>query len=371
MIQVQVSIRQGFNVWAEEDSRVAELRKLSELGIVKLRDEEWQICKNCSSEKKFDERFRRDGRSSCSTCGKTIIASEDKVRKKILVDSVDNRRIVRICDKALKTAFGAPNCYFDRHQNSWMLTVEYKEVPFVISGISSSLQYYDAKGESAWLCCLLNWEEESNILNYYNQIHFIRFDDVLDENTEEIRGRAKGLALSYEPNEAVEIAKKFDKYIKSIPKGQFAKFERDFVDSFLSRLKSEIQRLNNFFQFLSLRKQTIVNSKIIFLGGPSNPDFISLNLLDYLSEGLRPNRAGEVKRYFGTKFTFSHFSVATKHGLDSDTLCIVSTDNVQPEVWRNIWETFLIRKYFKDVLLDRSLIILLLKVVNAEDLLTV
>jgi hypothetical protein len=108
------------------------------------------------------------------------------------------------------------------------------------------------------------------------------------------------------------------------------------------------------------------------MGGPGNPDFASLDLLEYLQECLKPDKIGEAKRYFANStFTVEQFGKAQAHALGEDTVSIVSTNKIQPEVWRLVIQTRSKEKYYKHTILEKDTILLLISVLKLDYLLAV
>lgn len=110
----------------------------------------------------------------------------------------------------------------------------------------------------------------------------------------------------------------------------------------------------------------LTNSKVITLGGPGYPDFLILDLCKYLSDGLKPDKYGEVKKYNKTRFTISDYGITLAHSNEGDNLIIVSTNDIQKEVWVKIIESMRINNYFKNVLIDKDLILLLLSLLKID-----
>lgn len=93
-----------------------------------------------------------------------------------------------------------------------------------------------------------------------------------------------------------------------------------------------------------------------------------INLLRYLQSGLQPEKFGEAKRYGDkTTFTFEKYSAAIMHGNTNDALFLVSTSDIQLEVWKNILENDRDGK-FKYVLLDKPLMLVLIKCLALENI---
>jgi hypothetical protein len=366
MITMSVSIRQGYSVSSKEPERVKELRKLESFRVLDLKKEEWQTCRKCHTPNLVDENFRREKSSTCTNCGKIIHYSKNAVSH-YTVSRINHKNIVKICGQELTKAFGESNCTYNKDQRTWVCSYKNRKVPVFISRISSFNQYFSEGPESSWLCVLTDWEKEHGIINYYNQLHFIRFEDILYDKIK-LDEMIAGVATEFAPNPTVELDHKFDSFVSS---SSPADFEKEFVDQFINGIREKANVLKAFFSFLSARKNTIVNSKVILMGGPANPDFATINLLEYLQEGLKPDKIGEAKRYFrSTQFTVEDFGKAQAHALGSDTVSVISTNKIQPEVWRLIIENRNKEKYYKHVVIEKDTMLLLISVLKMDYLLS-
>ena len=131
-------------------------------------------------------------------------------------------------------------------------------------------------------------------------------------------------------------------------------------------MKSNNKELQSYLLNLNLNSNDLTNSKVVVLGGAGYPDFMILNLYKYLSDGLKPEKYGEVKRYNKTKFTISDYGIALAHSNEGDNLMIISTNDIQKEVWVKIVESMRINNYYKNVLIDKDLILLLLSLLKID-----
>lgn len=125
--------------------------------------------------------------------------------------------------------------------------------------------------------------------------------------------------------------------------------------------------------FLSSQRNSIVNAKIIFMGYSANPDFALINIFKYLQNALQPDKIGEAKRYQDrcefAKFEYTDFGVVLGHARGANTLSIVSTNKIVPAVWRQVVEERDAEGNYKNVILEKDTLLLLVKVLEMEDLL--
>jgi transcription elongation factor Elf1 len=362
---MDVSIRKGYSVWSNEPERIRELERLESAGILTLNQDKWLNCRKCGTANMVDKNFELEKVSTCTNCGKTIQLSRNTLTRRA-VSSINYQKIMEVCGEKLIKDVGKENCVFDRDQRIWLCSRNGKRIPVFISQISSYNQHTSEQSDFSWLCIVLDWEKEKGIVNYYNELHFVRIEDIIDDRIglDDVIDR---LTTSFAPSVTLELSRRFDSYLSSISPSEF---EKNFVDQFLNGLKEKVDLLKRFFDFLSSRRNTIINAKVILIGGPANPDFALINLLEYLQEGLKPDKIGEAKRYCRSEFTVSDFGTAQAHAVGEDTVCIVSTNRIQPEVWRLILETKNKEGYFKHVVIEKDTIVLLMSILNMGNLLS-
>ncbi len=364
MIYAKVPIRKGFGVQIDEKSRYESLKKLEELGIVTLGESTWQPCSNksCPNSIRVDDLFRSERWTVCNSCGKTVGLTHD-LTKKWEISKVNFGGIVDFSKSLVQETFPHDAVKFDKSLNAWTVTQNGKIVPVFISQISSYNKFMDYKFDSAWISILLDWDIESSALTYYDQVHFLDFWDLVNKKVG-LKQIVKDIASSYETNPSFAIESRFITFLNSVKPGEF---EKDFIDTFFDQVKRNENMLREFLGFLSRRKETILNSKIVSVGGAANPDFYSFDLLEYLQDGFKPNKVGEAKRYNLSEFTYDDFSIQFTHADGADTLSVVSTNEVSPSVWRFVWDHSDNGKRFHHVVFDRDLIIMLMNVLGIAD----
>jgi hypothetical protein len=360
MIVMNVSIRKGYSVWSTETERVERLKELESKGIIIVKETFSQICRKCGHPNSVDEKFKREKRSLCNNCGKTILLSNPL--SCYTISDINYKNIIRICNENLKQTLGEDSCTFDKQQRIWICSVDNQNIPVFISEVSSYNQYLGDSTNSAWLCILLDWKKEKGNIHYYNELHFVKLEDILNETTN-LGEALKDLVAKFNPNVAIELNQRFDSCISSISP---TVFEKEFIDNFLNAIRERSDLLKDFLNYLSNRRKTILNSKVVTIGGAGNPDFIIINLLEYLQEGLSPDKVGEAKRYCKSRFDIGLFGKAQAHALGEDTVSIVSTNNIQPEVWKLVWDTYKKEGRFKHVLLEKATLLLLINVLKME-----
>lgn len=359
-----VCLREGYNVWTDERSRAASLSRFKKLGVITLESEDAVICKRCKSTNLVDPAARSDGVRTCSTCGKALLMTRSD-KQRLIVKSINKPRIIQIVNNVLMRILGKSNVIFAKETNSWNCQIDGNAVPVFVSQASSSNQYFDRTGKSRWLCLVVDWEREGAMISYYDAIHFLPIESVL-EGDETVKESLLALSKSFDPNVGESLEEKFDSFISAVSP---TFFERQFVDALLEGLKTRREDLTAYISFLIKMKKTTVNSKVVFLGGPGREDFLIMDLAEYIQEGLKPNRVGEAKRYSGSEFTLAQYLLGEHHAKRSQTTYIVATDNIQDSVWKDIWDTRRTTGYFHQVIFDKSLLLTLIMNVHLQGLL--
>lgn len=358
-----VSLREGFSVLSTEEARLSQLRLYQESGVITVGQVRIQQCKKCGANNEVDADFASTGLSTCRACSATLVLST-KSEKRYIIETVNRLRLVELVGKKVANAVGTKNCMYDKSSRSWMVRIQGGQIPVFLSQVSSYNTYLDKDGKTQWLCVLLDWEAEKGVVNHYNSSHFVSIEDILLDRAD-LGEKLMLLGKSFTPNPIISLSESFDKFLSSITP---AYFERSFVDDLLRSLKDKSSELTYFLNFLTAMRDTIVNTKVLLIGGPGREDFVTLNLLEYLQEGLKPNKVGEAKRYCRTRFTVQDFGVAEVHAADADTVYILSTNNIQTEVWDSIWGSYRRQGYFRQVIFDRDIILLLVQNLGLEGL---
>jgi hypothetical protein len=145
-------------------------------------------------------------------------------------------------------------------------------------------------------------------------------------------------------------------------------FENEFAPQFIEAIKTNNTKLKILYSRLQSVKDTIINTKFVNIGGPGQSDFFLIDLFDYLQDGLKPEKYGEMKCYTKSSFTMEDFGKALAHAASHDTLSIVSTDDIHPFVWSKIFEFRNQERYYKHVIIDKDLMLFLIHNLELTDL---
>ena len=142
-------------------------------------------------------------------------------------------------------------------------------------------------------------------------------------------------------------------------------FEKEFSPFFIKQLQEKDDKLKTFISKLASYK-SLLNTKYLPWGASGKSDFYLLPLSNYFLDAFKEGKHGEVKAYRKTRFSVEDFSKAQAHALKSDVLCLVSTNDIQQQVWTNIVEGKAVNGYFKYVVLDRELILMLINALQID-----
>ena len=244
---MSVAIREGYSVKENEVLKVQALQKLANLGIFKLKLEKVQYCK-CNAMHIVDGVLLNEGKVTCS-CGKTVHLSKT-TSQVYFIGKLDYDRITELFIDKLSFIVG--NFDYDSKQRCWIGTYKGKKIPIFILEISSFNQYLDEQSDSCWICIVLDWEKEIGRTNYYNALHFVSAESILDEKVE-FSKTLDCVTDQFSSNPTVELGEKFDKYVRSIDWRVFEQFTVDF----LNEAKANCDSLKRYINFLTARKNTI------------------------------------------------------------------------------------------------------------------
>ena len=363
---MDVPIAEGYNVWSFQTTEVQELKHLEANGIISLRKEEYLSCKNCNEYIRVNQQILNEGIIPCPNCNKRITNSQDK-QTKLIVEKVNRRKIKKSIHKLLG-AFFSERCTVIASSNYWVCEHNGKRVPVFISEISSYNHFINNTEDFGWLCIVINWSANKGRLNYYNHLNFLALQEIL-ANPAKLKERIEIIATDFTSPPTVDLLRQFDDYVDSCLPDEF---EKIFVEKFISKIKEKSALVGRYLSFLSMQRNSIVNSKIVFMGYSANPDFGSINISKYLQKGLQPDKIGEVKRYQDrckyAKFDYPDFAVVLGHARGANTLSIISTNKIAPAVWRQVIEERDAEGNYKNVLLEKDTLLLLIKVLGMEDL---
>jgi hypothetical protein len=364
---MDIPIAEGYNVWSIQTTEVQELKSLEAKGIVTLRQEEYLSCTNCNEDVRVTELIRQEGVTPCPNCKKAIAFLGDK-KTKITVQKVNRRKIRRIIQDLLLASF-PKKCTRVARSNYWLCEHNGKKVPVFISEISSYNQYINNKEDLSWLCIVINWSANRGRLNNYNQLNFLSLQEIIADDSK-FKKRIEVIATDFAQSPTVDLVKVFDDYVDSCSADEF---EKVFVDNFICKVKEKRAEVERYLSFLSIQRNSIVNAKIVFMGSSANPDFALINIFKYLQNALQTDKIGETKRYQDrckfTKFEYPDFCVVLGHARGANTLSIISTNKIAPSVWRQVIEERDSEGNYKNVILEKDTLLLLIKVLGMEDLL--
>jgi len=340
-----IPFRMNYSIDEEDTVRYQEAKKLEGMKLLHLSRLSFKEC-TCG-ERLYEESFSTHQLEYCPGCGKRVrTGSFNKVSFKI--DKIFLDQIIKLIGskvQPLRFRYHEEKRLFVRESNDELVNIIIPE----ISTCNSILNQQN--GDNCIFICLDPEKSCSRLLEQWSKKTF-DYLSFMGENNESIEDLATAIARP--------TRKKSDVELGYILKKSPIFFEKTFVPFLLSQFQDKENQLKSYLLKLRVNSSFLSNAKVVLLGGPSNPDFYILDLSKYLSDGLQPNRYGESKRYCRTRLSFSGYGTALTHAKGGDTLFFVSTCDIQKEVWVNLIDEQRIRNYFKHVILDEDLILMLI-----------
>lgn len=353
---MSIQIRKGYSVSSDDVLSHLLLKKLESEKLISTSVKKSVTCNRCKNRTLLNSN-NIENFIICSNCNKRQNISKTNSENEI--SKINYDKIIQNIDSMLSDI---ENVY-DKNSRYWKVKIDGKIIPLLILEISDS-NYIMANAEKqSSLFIMLDSEKHAHLLNQFNKSQFVTFIELLEDKSLLIK-QLQNVTTIFDTNYSIELENKFDELRSSLTPTQFEHFCVDLLE----QIKTNYQKLQTFYGYLARFQNTILNSKIIPMGGPANPDFVIIDLLKYLQSGLQPEKFGEAKRYGGkTTFTWEKYSAAIMHGNASDALFLVSTTDIQFEIWRNILENNRDGK-FKYVLLDKPLMLILIKCLGLENI---
>ena len=349
---MSIPLRLKYVLEEKDYLNVKEAKKIEEKELISIKERNYKIC-SCGT-KIYEDSFSDEQLLLCSCCGKRI-RKENFKEKDFIIERINYRKIIKLLQNKLE-----PIGYKFLDDKRLFRYNGEKPIYIIIPEISSYNFILSEYGGQNCLFIMLDEEKTKQRLLQQWQNRQWGVMDFLEKNSTNIEDISKSLQknIAIEP----DVEEKLDLLLKKSP----SFFEQEFIPYFLEQLKLKNKDIQSYLLNLKLNSNDLTNSKVIVLGGAGYPDFLILDLYKYLSDGLKPDKYGEVKRYNKTKFTISDYGTALAHSNEGDNLMIVSTDDIQKEVWVKIVESMRINNYFKNVLIDKDLILLLLSLLKIE-----
>lgn len=347
----------GYSVSVVDTAMDEEMQRLQRLGFVELSTKRSIECNKCSQPIQLPEQVQ-ESYIICHNCHKRVSVTKTATDRYIKSINYDN--ITKALEKYLsETGFAFT---FDKFRTCWLVTVSDKVIPLLIVDASYSNFVLACSEGTGALFIHLDKRNISPLSNSMNGFQFVEFQ-AISKKPSILRQSLLSVAESFDQNYSIQLEKEFDTAIQKMSYVEFEKFCTDL----LNQLKTKQKELSRFYNYLGLRKNTIVNSKIIRMGGAGNPDFIILNLLDYLESAFRPEKSGDAKRYIKSRLTIEEYSKAIMmHAKGRDTLFIVSSNDIQLEIWKHIIDSRSDGR-FPYVVLDKDLILTLISALQLEE----
>ena len=359
---VEIPIRKGYSVQEDDTAKLTKLKELQDQHFIIIERDEILTCNKCGNILPVDAIFLKRGSGVCPGCGKTIYRS--KTRKfQQRISKIQYDQIIKTIDKNLKTFFSADEITFDNYGRNWIIERDGKFFNISIFGVSTSTAFFSITGDEG-IVLYLDGEVIRPKINNFNKFRFLVFDDPKLKHQTSLLDLVDALDHSH-TLKYVELKEQFESFVSSTTPQAF---ESEFAPQLIDAIRANSVKLKTLFSRLQAVKNTIINTKFVNIGGPGQSDFFLIDLFDYLQDGLKPEKYGEVKCYTKSSFTMDDFGKALAHATSRDTLSIVSTDDIHPLVWAKIFEYRNMEKYYKHVIIDKDLILLLIHNLELHDL---
>jgi hypothetical protein len=351
---IEFPLRVGYCIDEMDLERIAELRSLNSQSLIELSRIERIPCKKCGEQIIVDNAFIKRGYRICPVCQKSIFKSGNTIFQQ-RISKINFTNIIRMIDQKLKNIFDSSSIKFDKIAFFWLVNDNDKTTIISIYGVSKTTSLFSI-GKDEGIVLYLDKDDISPKINNFNKNRFRFFNDPILKNEKDFRDLIKSLDYS-NTVKYLEFRKQFEQFINEV-NPYF--FEGEFSSQFIESIKKNNAQLKTLFSQLQSVKNTIINTKFVNIGGPGQPDFFLIDLFDYLQDALKPEKIGEMKCYPSTKFTIDQFGKAIVHAKSNDTLSIVSTDDIHPFVWVEIVNYRNQDGYYKHVIIDKDLILLLI-----------
>lgn len=296
----------------------------------------------------------------CWNCGKKVIIYKPTTER--YIRSINYDRIIKRVDELIAST-GLPYIY-DKFRRCWLVEAKGKTIPVLITAVSyASFVMFCLEGLGS-IFIMLDKRKDQSLINSMNSSQFVDFQTIY-ENPDATTSILENTAEKFEQNPSVELQRRFEGAIAEMTPYQF----EEFCTKFLNSVKLKEKEMASFYAYLSRKKDTIINAKIIKMGGPGNPDFTVISLLDYIQSALKPDKYGDAKKYKTTRFGIDQYSIDVHaHSKGKDTLFMLSTNDVQIEVWKDVLDNK-VGSHYKYIILDKELILTLMSCLGLESLL--
>lgn len=348
---MKLELRFGSRVYPDEIEKNMELSSLSKRGLITTEDDLVYNCPKCGRQH-FNSKLNSLEKNYYCHCGHIIPNPMTKGEEIKIVKAINFIKVKNYIFKVFQKQ--RIDAYYDSSRKIFHLN-ELSNIKVIIIGYSICLDLlYADEGKN---CLFINLNITSGIVYPWRG----QIIDILDLDTPKL----KALLAAIPINPLLKSTENELKFQKVIDKGD-RYFEKDFVSFWITELRERDEKIKALIHRLET-SNSLLNAKIILLGMAGKSDFYLLPIGKYLSDGLNPNRYGEVKA-FGkdTLFSFEDFAKAQAHAAGQDILCIVACNRIQQGVWSNLIERRISEKYFKFVVLDQELILMLINVLEID-----
>lgn len=331
-----------------EDLDSKYMRWLLDNKLVELKEQKFIVCGKCG-----EKRTSTSDVSFCNNCGARLnqtkviaINSINKINYEKLLSSVEEFLV-----KNLKTEVSLV-------KRNMVVSISHngKEISAIFPEISS-IEFLVRKDADHCIVVYLDPRTKYDSSIFKNRAFYVgKFISLEQDKLVELLNALTENNI----NEYAKAELEFNRFIKKLSTmsnqergAKFERFVKDMLDGLKSILPSKLEHLR------VVHHNDLCNSKIVNIGGAGYEDFRVINLYEYLSE-IKPEKSGEAKCYNAATVTKEDFGEALRHALEDDILIVASTDHIAPSVWNNVINMKKQKGYYKYVIVDRELLMILL-----------
>jgi hypothetical protein len=358
----KLRLTKGYQVDTTDSEAMRQIRILEKKKVISTQQKKSIRCKNCGNTIVIPTDAYQDDPLPCISCGKKTIFREDISNKFLEITSINFDAVKSLIDTYIKQELGQHNFTFDSDRRLWYCHIDGKKVPVCVGGWSSYNLLFRTESERCWMYISLQYDIDKNKVSFLSTQNIIDLVELVDTNGRLLQGVFQ-VAQDYPQLSIFDREAEFDSFVNDVSYNDFEKV----IVSFFNKLKGKSNQIERFLSFLSKYQDTFINAKYAHIGGPSQPDFISLNLKAYLESGLKLGISGEAKKYIKGKVSLGDYMEALTHAQQEGNrfIIVASTNSVAATVWKYVYDSFQEDQY-RQVIFDKDILLLLSAVTGID-----
>ncbi|GEM_PF-5494116 len=330
---------------------------LTSIGIGEIRNANFGICKSCKQQQPLTEQdmINTYFQHSCTDdWPKTSLNKKNLVTKRFFEFDY-----VKLLSKIKDVLTVFENVIFSEDFGCWLASSQGKQVPIFILGIPQPVSYLSDvfRNKSQSVIIYLEDSQIQSIKTIFSENNFVKIDDLITD-PQTIITKTNAIARTFTPNEAIECSR-IIRYMQE--KVELKTFEDIFCNWFNS-LGSKKTELESFLEHLKMDQNNPAGAKYVPTGGNYPSDFENIVLSDYFNQALlvHQTKSYEIKAYAETtNFTRKKFDDKILSNKGNKLLFLVSSNKVDPGVWKEIFEYRKNQGSWQHIVLDFDLIVCL------------